>query len=71
MSVCEVCGNDYPKAFEVRTHDGQSHTFDSFECAAHRLAPRCEHCEVIMLGHGHEADGHQYCCGHCARAAIG
>ncbi|NMO93859.1 Prokaryotic metallothionein [Actinomycetospora sp. TBRC 11914] len=71
MSACEVCGNDYDKAFEIRTPDGGSHTFDSFECAAHRLAPRCEHCGVIMLGHGHEVDGHQYCCGHCAQAATG
>lgn len=71
MSVCEVCGNDYPKAFEVRTHDSATHTFDSFECAAHQLAPRCEHCGVIMLGHGHEVGGRQYCCGHCASTAAG
>jgi hypothetical protein len=32
MAVCDVCGNDYDKAFEVRTPDG-THTFDSFECA--------------------------------------
>jgi hypothetical protein len=71
MSVCEVCGNDYDKAFVITTHDGANHTFDSFECAAHSLAPRCEHCGVIMFGHGHESDGHQYCCGHCAKAAAG
>src|SRR6267143_6035354 len=29
---CEVCGNDYDKAFQV-TMRGDSHTFDSFECA--------------------------------------
>ena len=43
MARCEVCGNDYDKAFEVNA-SGQTHTFDSFECAIHRLAPRCEHC---------------------------
>ncbi len=66
MAVCEVCGNDYRLSFEVRTA-GAVHVFDSFECAAHRLAPRCEHCGVTVLGHGVEADGWFYCCAHCAR----
>ena len=38
MAKCEVCGNDYDKAFTV-TMNGWSHTFDSFECAIHALAP--------------------------------
>jgi hypothetical protein len=38
MARCEVCGNDYDNAFEVTTAKGQSHTFDSFECAIHALA---------------------------------
>jgi hypothetical protein len=32
MAVCEVCGNDYDKAFEVAAA-GFRHVFDSFECA--------------------------------------
>ena len=40
MAVCENCGNDYDKAFEV-TMEGKSHTFDSFECAINMLAPAC------------------------------
>jgi hypothetical protein len=43
MAQCEVCGNEYDKAFEVRLA-GQSHTFDSFECAIQALAPTCAHC---------------------------
>jgi hypothetical protein len=66
MPVCEVCGNDYPRSFEVVTR-GARHTFDSFECAIHRLAPRCEHCGCAIVGHGTEADGRFYCCAHCAR----
>jgi Zn finger protein HypA/HybF involved in hydrogenase expression len=66
MAVCEVCGNDYRLAFEVRAA-GAVHVFDSFECAAHRLAPRCENCGVTVLGHGVEADGVFYCCAHCGR----
>ena len=40
MARCEVCGNDYDKSFQV-TMAGKSHTFDSFECAIHALAPTC------------------------------
>lgn len=66
MPVCEVCGNDYPRSFEVLAA-GEKHVFDSFECAIHRLAPRCEHCGCKIVGHGIEAGGVFYCCAHCAR----
>jgi hypothetical protein len=62
-----VCGNDYPRAFQV-LHGGKTYTFDSFECAIHKLAPRCEHCECAIVGHGAEANGKFYCCAHCAHA---
>ena len=70
MAACEVCGNDYDKSFEVIAA-GQQHTFDSFECAIHRMAPRCEHCGCVVIGHGHEVEGRFYCCAHCAREAEG
>jgi phage terminase large subunit GpA-like protein len=65
MARCEVCGNDYDKAFQVQM-DGVSHTFDSFECAIHALAPTCEHCGCRIIGHGVEADGAIFCCANCA-----
>ena len=68
MAKCEVCGNDYDKAFEVVTA-GVRHVFDSFECAIHALAPVCESCRVKIVGHGVEANKHWYCCAHCARHA--
>ena len=68
MAVCEVCGNDYDKAMEI-TVGGAAHTFDSFECAIHAMAPRCEHCGCAIIGHGQEAGGSTYCCAHCAREA--
>jgi hypothetical protein len=68
MPVCENCGNDYDKAFEV-TMEGKSHTFDSFECAIHMLAPACAHCSTKIIGHGLEAGGSFYCCDHCAERA--
>ena len=66
MAVCEVCGNDYDKPIEVSVDGGGSHTFDSFECAIHALAPTCDHCGCRIIGHGHEADGSMFCCAHCA-----
>lgn len=69
MATCEVCGNDYWLSFEVRTNSGDVHVFDSIECAAQRIAPRCEHCETRILGHGVEVNGRFYCCAHCARSA--
>jgi hypothetical protein len=66
MAVCEVCGNDYDKAFQV-VAQGRSHTFDSFECAIHALAPACAHCGMRIIGHGVEQGGKIYCCAHCAQ----
>jgi hypothetical protein len=67
MAKCENCGNDYDKSFEVRWA-GAIHTFDSFECAIHALAPTCAHCGTRIVGHGLEGeDGTFYCCAHCAR----
>jgi hypothetical protein len=66
MNRCEVCGNDYDKPFEVKM-GGQSHVFDSFECAINRLAPQCNHCGNRIIGHGVEAEGKFFCCASCAR----
>ena len=68
MSVCEFCGNDYDKSFEV-TMAGATHIFDSFECAVQTLAPMCSTCGVRIIGHGLEAGGNFYCCDHCAEKA--
>ncbi|MGF1594183.1 MAG: hypothetical protein ACFCUW_12930 [Kiloniellaceae bacterium] len=65
MATCDTCGNSYDKTFEV-TIDGRSHTFDSFECAISKLAPRCTRCDIRIVGHGVEADGAIFCCAHCA-----
>jgi hypothetical protein len=66
---CDSCGNDYDKAFQV-TKAGKSYTFDSFECAIHKLAPTCGHCGMRIIGHGLEAgDGRMFCCDHCAEGA--
>ena len=64
--LCEVCGNEYDKTFQVTTEAGHSHTFDSFECAIQALAPRCENCGVRILGHGVESGNQIFCGAHCA-----
>jgi len=68
MATCDTCGNDYDKSFEVILA-GKTHTFDSFECAIHTLAPVCNHCGCRIVGHGVEDHGKMYCCVHCAGSA--
>jgi len=69
MAQCEKCGNEYDRAFTVTTPDGESHTFDSFECAISTLAPTCKHCGCRIIGHGVENSGTIFCCASCARQA--
>jgi hypothetical protein len=66
MAICEVCGNDYDRAFYL-IQDGVEHVFDSLECAAQAIAPKCAHCDCRILGHGVETSGLIYCCEHCRR----
>ena len=65
MALCDQCGNDYDKTFQVIS-DGQTRTFDSFECAIQKLAPACPHCGCRIIGHGVEQAEIIYCCAHCA-----
>ena len=65
MATCDVCGNEYDKAFQVM-RQGRTMTFDSFECAIHAMAPDCAHCGCKIVGHGVEAGGEMFCCAHCA-----
>lgn len=65
MATCETCGNDYDKAFDIRI-GGETHTYDSFECAIQAHAPACARCGTRIIGHGVEASGTMYCCAHCA-----
>ena len=67
MARCEHCGNDYDKSFTVMV-EGTAHTFDSFECAIHRLAPVCDHCACRIIGHGVEGkSGVMFCSANCAK----
>jgi hypothetical protein len=70
MAKCDVCGNEYDKAFQIVTAQG-SETFDSFECArpSMRSHPPALIVPCRIIGHGIEARGAFYCCAHCAKAS--
>jgi hypothetical protein len=68
MATCDTCGNTYDKTMTI-TRGDESGVFDSFECAAHAMAPTCAHCGCRVLGHGVEHDDTIYCCAHCATEA--
>ena len=38
----------------------------NLECAIQAMASECAHCGCKVIGHGVEADGAFFCCGHCA-----
>jgi hypothetical protein len=65
MPICDACGNDYDRTFQV-VMKGKTHTFDSFECAIDKLAPRCAHCGLRVIGHGTEKGTNIFCCANCA-----
>lgn len=67
IKTCANCGNKYDKAFAV-VMNGKESFFDSFECAINKMAPRCEHCNTTIIGHGVEAENEIFCCAHCANA---
>jgi hypothetical protein len=66
MARYENCGNDYDKTFQI-VMNGQSHTYDSFECAINALAPTCPVCGTHVVGHGVEKEDRIFCCAHCAQ----
>jgi hypothetical protein len=67
MATCEVCGNEYERTMEL-TIGGNTHVFDSFECAIHAVAPRCAHCGCAIIGHGVQDGERMFCCAHCAQS---
>jgi hypothetical protein len=68
MARCETCGNEYARSITVSVN-GESHQYDSFECAIQALAPTCRNCGTRIIGHGVESGSHIYCCASCARYA--
>ena len=69
VPICDHCGNDYARAFQIISADGRRFVADSLECAAQLMAPVCGHCGCRILGHGIDTSTGVYCCAHCARHA--
>jgi len=69
MAICATCGQEVTRAFQIST-PGDGLLFDSFECAIHRLAPRCPTCGCAILGHGFEGRDTLYCCYACAEEGL-
>ncbi len=68
--ICATCGNDYDKAMRLIDASGKEYWFDSFECAIHKVAPRCEHCRCPIIGHGVDEGERIFCCDRCRRVAL-
>lgn len=62
---CEICGNKSTKCFEVRL-GGETHIFDSFECAMRALSTRCGYCNTQIRGHSVVLGKKIYCSYQCA-----
>lgn len=65
IKECENCGQLHDKPF-VLIKDGKEHTFDSFECAIDFIAPRCFHCNKLVIGREIHQDGEIYCSPDCS-----
>lgn len=66
MARCEVCGNDYDKAFVV-TLEGSEHTFDSFGAPSTPWPPSATTAAAGWLGMGSKVTAKSICCAHCAQ----
>ncbi len=60
MPRCDHCGSDSDRTFDV-VRDGDTWTFDSFQCAIDAVAPRCPQCNAVIVGHGVEQEGRLNC----------
>lgn len=67
-TYCEVCGNQYDKAFSIEL-GGVRRTFDRLECAIKAMGRTCEHCGIKVIGYGAEVRGRFYCSVDCALLA--
>ena len=61
---CENCGLNIEKDY-ILFVNGREFTFDSFECAANFVAPRCTYCNSIMAPEA-EYSSKSFCCLFCS-----
>jgi len=67
LGRCETCSNEAEKLFEVIVC-GQSHAYDSFQCAVMAMAHRCDFCGLSISTPVMEHNGRHFCSSSCAEA---
>jgi hypothetical protein len=63
---CMNCGLNIEKDY-ILYINGTEFTFDSFECAINFVAPRCTHCNSIILGRGTKQSDDIFCSPQCRK----
>ena len=65
MAICEVCGNEYDKPFQV-WRNGRLMKFDRVDCAIKVMRPACAGCGAHIMGRSIEVDREMFCSLSCA-----
>lgn len=68
MSKCETCGNQNGQLFDV-VKNGETRTFDSFDCAIEAMATPCDNCGCLITGSDAIEGDTRFCCSACQRQA--
>lgn len=63
---CMNCGLNIEKDY-ILYINGTEFSFDSFECAINFVAPRCAHCNKIILDRGIKHDDEIFCNPFCRK----
>ena len=62
---CVNCGSNIEKDY-ILFINGAEFVFDSFECAVKFVAPRCAHCNSIIMGKGFSKSDELFCSVSCS-----
>lgn len=65
---CLNCGSNIEKDY-ILFINGTEFTFDSFECAVNFVAPRCAHCNSVVMGQGITLSDQTFCSPQCSKEA--
>jgi hypothetical protein len=66
---CENCGMDIEKDY-ILFINGEELMFDSFECAVNFVAPRCAHCNTVIMGNGVHHSNDIFCSTFCSNERV-
>lgn len=66
---CENCGSNIEKDY-ILFINGAEFFFDSFECAVNFVAPRCAHCNTVILGKSFQSGDQVFCTENCSKDVV-